>query len=315
MDERWRLAKKERALRIRAAMIQTIRLFFVTSEFLEVETPLRVPELAPESHIDAVRSGKYFLQTSPELCMKRLLAAGYSRLFQISKCFRRGERGGLHLPEFTMLEWYEAGADYRGLMDRCEDLIIYTARRLGMNEGIPLRDGRTLSLEKPWERLDLSDAFRRYGSLSLRECLDRDCFEEVLTGEIEPNLGRDRPTFLYDYPVSLGSLARRKDGDGTLTERCELYLDGIELANGFSELNDAGEQRRRFEEEQHARKERGQDAYPEPRRFLASLSHMPESAGIALGVDRLAMLFSGVATIDEVVTFTPEELLGQRERP
>lgn len=307
MDERWRLAKKEQALRTRAAMIQAIRLFFVTCDFLEVETPLRVPEIAPEAHIDAISSENEFLQTSPELCMKRLLAAGYSSLFQISKCFRRGERGGRHLPEFTMLEWYEAGADYRDLMNQCENLIIFTARRLGVNEGMPLRDGRILSLEKPWERLTLSEAFRRHGSLSLQECLDRDCFDEVLTREIEPKLGRDRPVFLYDYPVTLGSLARRKNDDGTVAERCELYLDGIELANGFSELTDAGEQRERFAAEQGLREERGQVVYREPRRFLASLPHMPESAGIALGVDRLAMLFSGAGTIDEVVAFTPED--------
>lgn len=308
MDERWRLAKKEQALRTRAAMIQAMRLFFVTSDFLEVETPLRVPEIAPEAHIDAIPSEDQFLQTSPELCMKRLLAAGYSRLFQISKCFRRGERGGLHLPEFTMLEWYEAGAGYGDLMNRCEDLIIFTARRLGVKEGIPLRDGRVLSLEKPWERLTLSEAFRLHGSLSLEECLARDCFDEVLTGEVEPNLGRDRPAFLYDYPVALGSLARRKEGDETIAERCELYLDGMELANGFSELTDTGEQRARFAAEQLLRLKRGQAVYPEPRRFLASLPQLPESAGIALGVDRLAMLFSGAGTIDEVVAFTPEEL-------
>lgn len=308
MDERWRLAKKEQALRTRAAMIQAMRLFFITSDFLEVETPLLVFEIAPEAHIDAIPSENRFLQTSPELCMKRLLSAGYSRLFQISKCFRRGERGGLHLPEFTMLEWYEAGADYRDLMNRCEDLIIFTARRLGVKEGIPLRDGRVLTLRKPWERLTLAEAFRIHGSLSLEESLARDCFDEVLTGEVEPNLGRDRPAFLYDYPVALGSLARRKDGDGTRAERCELYLDGMELANGFSELTDAGEQRARFEAEQRLRRERGQAVYPEPRRFLASLPHLPESAGIALGVDRLAMLFSGAGSIDDVVAFTPEDL-------
>ncbi|MDD5476162.1 MAG: EF-P lysine aminoacylase EpmA [Syntrophales bacterium] len=307
-DERWVLARKEPALLIRAAMIQAIRLFFVERDFLEVETPLRVREVALEAHIDAIHSEGQFLQTSPELCMKRLLAAGYPRLFQLSKCFRRGERGCLHLPEFTMLEWYEAGADYCDLMNRCEDLVICTALRLGLGDELPLRNGRVMSLKKPWERMTLSEAFYLHGSFSLEESLAGDCFEEELTSKVEPNLGLGRPTFLYDYPLSLGSLAKRKGDDDGMVERFELYLNGIELANGFSELTDVEEQRARFAAEQHLRKESGRAVYPEPGRFLASLFHMPQSAGIALGVDRLAMLFTGSKKIDEVVAFTPEEI-------
>lgn len=308
MDEQWRLARKGDALRIRADLIQSIRLFFINHDFLEVETPLRLFEIAPESSIEAIPSEEWRLQTSPELCMKRLLAAGYSRLFQVSKCFRRNERGNLHLPEFTMLEWYEQGVDYYGLMDRCEDLLAFVANRPGRGDVLELSGDRRLNLKKPWERLTLAEVFERYASCSLEEALRRDAFDEILSFEVEPHLGRGRPTFVYDYPAQLGSLARRKSDDPDLVERFELYLDGMELANAFSELVDVEDQRRRFKEEQKRRADQSLAVYPEPELFLASLQHMPESAGIALGVDRLVMLFCGARTIDEVVAFTPEML-------
>lgn len=306
-DDSWRLAVRSDALWLRARMMQAMRRFFLDRDFLEIETPLRIPAPAPELHIDAVASGAWFLHTSPELCMKRLLAAGYSRIFQICKCFRAGERGDRHLPEFTMLEWYRAGADYRTLMDDCEALISTVAREVGL-DGVVSRQGRRIGLEAPWERITVRDAFARYATISAAEALRTDCFNELLACEVEPHLGMDHPVFLYDYPVEEGALARVKEGDPGIAERFELYIAGLELANAFSELTDAVEQRRRFEEASRDRRRNGSPVCPMPERFLQALPRMSPSAGIALGVDRLVMLLADKSRIDDVVAFTPESL-------
>lgn len=306
-DDSWKLAGKADALRLRARMMDAVRRFFREEDFLEVETPLRIPAPAPESHIEAVASGQWFLQTSPELCMKRLLAAGYPRIFQISKCFRQGERGERHLPEFTLLEWYRAQADYRTLMEDCQALLALVARELGFPGVLP-RQGGWIDLSPPWERITVREAFGRYATLSADEALGTDRFDELLTGEVEPHLGILRPVFLCDYPVELAALARAKEGDPGTAERFELYLDGIEMANGFSELIDVQEQRRRFVEALGERSRQGSAPYPMPEKFLAALAGMPPSAGIALGLDRLAMLLAGKSRIDDAVAFTPESL-------
>jgi len=306
-DDGWRLAGKADALKVRAAVIQAVRRFFLNRDFLEIETPLRIPAPAPESHIDAVASGDWFLHTSPELCMKRLLAAGYRKIFQICKCFRAGERGERHLPEFTLLEWYRAGADYRALMEDCEGLIAHVARELGLGSCISW-NGMSIELAAPWERLTVREAFRRYAPIPLEEALRRDRFDEIMVCAIEPHLGSPRPLFLTEYPAALGALARVKADDPTLAERFELYIAGLELANAFSELTDVREQRRRFDQAAGERRLRRQIAYPMPEPFLAALPSMPPSAGIALGLDRLVMILAGRTRIDEVVAFTPEAL-------
>lgn len=307
MEEASLLKDRRHNLLIRARMIQAIRSFFIDRDYLDIETPLRVPTLAPESHIDAVHSDGWFLQTSPELCMKRLLAAGYSRIFQIAKCFRGAERGRLHVPEFTMIEWYRSGADYRDLMDECEDLVLFVAGRLRQDGTVTFR-GETIELERPWERISVRDAFRRHASVTMEESLADDSFDEVMVRDIEPCLGRGKPTFLYDYPVSRAALARKRADDQTVAERFEIYMGGLELANAFSELTDPEEQRRRFDEEQEYRRRAGRTVYPPAEKFLHALADMPASAGIALGIDRLAMIFTDSASIDDVVAFTPEEL-------
>ena len=307
MDEKLSLKKRKKALTTRAEMIRAIRRFFADRDYLEIETPIRVPTLAPESHIDAIPSDGWFLHTSPELCMKRLLAAGFHRIFQISHCFRKGERGRLHIDEFTLLEWYRAGIDYLDMMEECEDLFLFVAGELGFGKTIEYR-GRKIDLAKPWERISVREAFQRYSSLSPEEAIEKGCFDEIMVAEIEPNLGENKPSFLYDYPVSLGSLARKKKEDPSVAERFEIYAGGLELANAFSELTDAEEQRKRFQKEDEFRRRSKKTAYPVPEKFLDALSDMPESSGIALGVDRLAMIFAGSASIDEVVAFTPEEL-------
>ncbi len=294
-------------LQLRARIIQAIRSFFIDRQYLEIETPIRIPAPAPEAHINAVNTEDWFLQTSPELCMKRLLAAGFSRIFQICKCFRNHERGARHLPELTMLEWYRVGHNYKNLMDECEGLICFIARYLATNNSICYR-GREISLATPWIRMSVTTAFQQYASLSMERSLEKDCFDEVMANEIEPNLGAPKPLFLYDYPASRGALARLKSGNDLLAERFELYIAGIELCNGFSELSDPAEQKARFEEEQQLRKSFGYQIYPMPLKFLSALEDMPDAAGNALGIDRLTMLFSDTPAIDDVVAFTPEEL-------
>ena len=307
MARNWRLARREETLRQRARIIQATRLFFVDRGYLEVETPHRIPAPAPESHIDAVGSGPWFLHPSPELCMKRLLAAGYERIFQMCRCWREGERGSQHVPEFTLLEWYRTGDDYQALMEECEALIQTLASHLGLGQKLVFR-GQEIDLAEPWERISVRDAFRHYTTISMGEALERDRFDEMMVLEIEPRLGIKRPAFIYEYPLERATLARLKDNDPTVAERFELYIGGLELANAFSELVDPDEQRRRFALEQETRLSLGKPIYPMPETFLNELEEMPPSAGIALGVDRLVMVLLNAATIDDVVAFTPEEL-------
>ena len=307
MAENWSLLKRKKTLQQRARIVQEIRRFFIETGYVEVETPHRIPSPAPESHIDAIPSDMWFLQTSPELCMKRMVAAGYEKIFQICRCWREKERGSLHLPEFSLLEWYRAGGDYRSLMEECEGLIRFAARAIGLGEKIIFRS-HEIDLSTPWERISVNEAFRRYTKTSMTGALEQNLFDEAMVQEIEPNLGVERPMFLYDYPAQRGALARLKLEDPSVAERFELYMGGLELANGFSELIDPAEQRERFRIENRNRQSFGKPVYSMPEKFLAELDNMPPSSGIALGVDRLVMVFLDIETIDDVVAFTPEEL-------
>jgi lysyl-tRNA synthetase class 2 len=288
-------------------VIQAIRDFFTQNNFLEVETPIRCPAVIPEAQIDPVTSEGWFLQASPELCMKRLLSKGWDRIFQVCKCFRKNERGHNHLPELTMLEWYAKGHTYLDLMDQCEALVKFIAARLEL-DGRLRYQGKTILLNQPWQRISVSDAFRLYSDIPLPEALEKNQFDEIVSFRIERHLGNTVPAFLYDYPASLASLARLLPQNPAYAERVEFYMAGIELANGFTELNDAAEQKRRFGKENKIRSDRSQSLLPMPARFLKDLETMPDAAGIALGVDRLVMLFCDAETIDEVVLFTPEAL-------
>ncbi len=291
----------------RARVVDGIRTFFNRSGFMEVETPVRIPAPAPEANIDAQEAGGWFLHTSPELCMKRLLAAGYEKIYQICRCFRKDERGGRHLPEMTLVEWYAAGWDYQDLMRQCEALIVSLTDLLATGPTLSLQ-GKTIDLSPPWDRLTVDDAFRRFAGISTDDALQNGSFDEVMGLEIEPRLGLSRPLFLYDYPAACGALARLNPDNPRVAERFELYIAGLELCNGFSELIDAVEQRRRFEEEQRLRNGAGKPVYPSPEPFLEALPKMPPAAGIALGLDRLVMLFCDATAIDDVVAFVPEEL-------
>ncbi|MFH7319826.1 EF-P lysine aminoacylase EpmA [Desulfurivibrio sp. D14AmB] len=294
----------------RAGMIRAVRRFFDQRGYLEVETPIRIPAPAPEPHLIPQAAGSWFLQTSPELCMKRLLARGVPQLYQICKCFRREERGSRHLPEFTMLEWYRAGADYYDLMRECEELLAAVAGELaaGHYGSVAARTLAGLDLAPPWERLGVAEAFHRHAGMAVEEALARDLFEELLVEKIEPHLGRSRPTFLYDYPAELGALARLSPDNPAVSQRFELYIGGLELANGFSELIDPVEQRQRFVADRRKIRAAGRRPPPMPEKFLTELALMPPAAGIALGLDRLAMIMLGAHRIDAVLAFTPEQL-------
>lgn len=301
------LAGKQFCLGLRAGIIQIIRQFFIARGYLEVETPFLIPAPAPEAHIDALPAGLGFLHPSPELCMKRLVCAGYTKIFQICHCFRQAERGARHLPEFTLLEWYQAHQDYLALMDECEELFVFISRELGRGAEL-IYQGQTIRLQRPWERLTVSAAFAQYTDLDPATALAQDRFDELMVTCIEPRLGQNRPTFLKDYPASLAALARLHQETPGVAERFELYVAGLELANAFSELIDPGEQAQRFKKEQAQRAAQHKTVYPWPRKFIEALADMPPCAGIALGVDRLVMLFADQPQIDAVVAFTPEEL-------
>lgn len=316
-------------LQARAVITETVRAFFRQSEFLEIDTPIRIPCPANEDHIDAEPSGRLFLRTSPELHMKRLLAAGYERLFQLGPCFRAGEQGRRHLPEFTMLEWYRARADYLDILADCGALVGTCRDALRVKEAggcilPPLSaEGRnTLNQADPeltpsnqaedclspdWELLTVEEAFRRYAAADVDEVISANRFEEVLVDRVEPHLGVQRPTVLIDYPISMAALAKPKPGRPDRAERWELYMHGIEIANAFSELTDPDEQARRFAESVQLRQNEGRECYPIDENFMAALRRgLPPCAGIALGVDRLLMVLLGTDSLDQVVAFPPQ---------
>lgn len=300
-------------LQQRADLLQAVRSFFRGRGYIEVDTPIRLPVLLPETHIKPFSAEGWFLQTSPEQCMKRLLAQGCRQLFQICHCFRKEEHGRHHQSEFTLLEWYHVGWSYAELMQECEEFIRALVRT---GQGLPgtagqdgLRRGdQTISLAGLWQRLSVHDAFQRYARLPVAEAMRQDMFDELLVTEIEPHLGWDRPVFLYDYPAELASLARRRPDDPTVAERFELYIAGIELANGFSELIDPKEQRLRFAEAIRMSQGAGNVYAAMPERFLADLGNLDETAGVALGLDRLLMLLLGCISVAEVITL-PQQYL------
>ena len=307
-----RLAERARALK-------TIRAFFEARGFLEVETPLLVPSPGLDLHLDAFEANAVdlagapalarYLITSPEYQMKRLLADGHERIFQIAKCFRRGELGARHSPEFTMLEWYRAHAGVGDVMADTEQLVA------AVTGACVTVDGARFDASPPFARLTVCEAYQRFAGMSRAETLDaaahdEDRFFKVLVDAVEPAIARlPHALFLTEYPSTQASLARKKPGDPAVAERFELYLAGVELCNGFGELVDPVEQRARLEHDQAERRRRGLAAYPIDAKFLDALERgMPESGGNALGVDRLIALACGTTEIADVMAFTTPEL-------
>jgi len=306
VSEREILTRKRPRLETRSLVLRSIRLFFEERGFLEVDTPLRTSAPAPEQHIEAIPADEgFFLATSPELYMKRLLSAGYDKIFQISHVFRKGERGRRHLPEFTMLEWYRGGSNYLDLQADCRHLLTSICRSTGRLGGWSYQGAR-LDVTEEWQLFTIREAFTRFAGWEPGSQPDEDRFNLDLVEKIEPRLGFPSPSFLVDYPSSQAALARLKDGDPAVAERFELFWAGIELANGYSELTDAEEQRARFEAAMEARFQAGLARYPLPGAFLASVEHLAPCAGIAMGLDRLVMLLTDASDLDDVVAFPPE---------
>ncbi len=317
-------------LRARARALATLREVFAARGFLEVETPLLVPSPGLEIHLDAVRAGDGYLITSPEYQMKRLLAAGFEKIYQVCKCFRANERGAHHAGEFTMVEWYRAHAGIDAIIEDTEQLAAAVVRTLA---GAPSArvGGRAIDVTPPWRRLTVRGVMAEYAGVHVDgaepagdlvravraagiEVADGtawdDAFFAAFLARVEPAIAAlDHAIILEDWPAPLAALARRKPDDPKTALRFEAYVGGLELANAFDELTDVDEQRARFREDQRVRAERGRPVYPIDEKLLAALAEgLPPSAGIALGFDRLVMLATGAETIAEVLTFTGDEL-------
>jgi lysyl-tRNA synthetase class 2 len=317
--EEWRPLVDLETQRARATLLSRIRAYFQHAGVLEVETPVCSVHANTDPALESLVAGyvgpdfpdgtPLYLQTSPEFAMKRLLAAGSGPIFQICKAFRNSESGRLHNPEFTLLEWYRPGFDQHRLMQEVAELV-----------------NSLLPVPRPVESLSYAETYSHFLGVdphgasvqALRECaldhgvpggaeleLDRDGWLDLLlTHLLEPKLGRGRLTFLYDYPASQAALARIRQDETPVAERFELYLDGMELANGFHELTDGMEQQRRFEADNDQRREQGKEQLPIDQHLLAALrSGLPDCSGVALGVDRLLMLITGATHINEVLAF------------
>ncbi|MDD4924258.1 MAG: EF-P lysine aminoacylase GenX [Dehalococcoidales bacterium] len=303
-DERRHLLQLESNLKKRVLIYKLIRRFFEDRGFLEVETPVRVPVIAPEPYIVPFESDGWFLSTSPELHMKRMLAAGYKKLFQFSRCFRKGEQGRLHNPEFTMLEWYYANAGYLVIIQQIEDLVAYLA---GAMEFRRIKHGKLdFDISTPWSRMTVRDAYIKFAGWDPTTKPDPLRFDIDMAGKVIPGLSKDHPTVLLDYPSYAAALARIKPDNPAVAERAEIFFGELELANVYSELVDADVQKKRFVEAiGQIEKEQGKKMQM-PDKFIEALPFIPECGGVALGIDRLVMLLCNAASIDEVITFTAD---------
>jgi lysyl-tRNA synthetase class 2 len=325
-------ADKRPRLQARARMRTAVRGWFEARDFQEVETAALQTSPGNEAHIGGFAtdfttpdggSRRYYLHSSPEFACKKLLAAGETRLYAMAHVYRNGERGPLHHPEFTMLEWYRAGEAYDVLIDDCAALLGLAAQAAG-TDALVWREARCDPFAPP-ERLSVSEAFSRHAGVDLDATLGdvgrlaaeargiglrvsaddswSDLFSKILSDRIEPRLGMGRATVLDLYPVSEAALARPA-ADPRFAERFELYACGVELANAFGELTDPAEQRRRFEAEMAERRRIYGEEFPLDEDFLSALAHMPAASGIALGFDRLVMLATRARTIEDVL-WTP----------
>jgi lysyl-tRNA synthetase class 2 len=324
-------------LAARGAISRAVRAWFDEQGFCEVETGILQVSPGNETHLhaprtelvraDGTRASRY-LRTSPEFACKKLLAAGEQKIFEFARVFRDRERGDLHLPEFTMLEWYRANAGYDAVMADSIVLIAHAAQATGIGR-FSFR-GRVADPFADPELLTVAAAFERFAGVDLLATVadgkgDRDglaaaagqrvrvsdddtwsdIFSKILVEHVEPELGHGRLTILFEYPVPEAALARAKPSDPRVAERFEIYACGVELANGFGELTDAREQRRRFIEAMDEKQRRYGERYPLDDEFLDAVASMPDSSGVALGFDRLVMLASGALRIDQVVWTPP----------
>ena len=302
----WQPSASLENLQQRARLIKQIRDFFEARNVMEVETPLLCHTSVTDPHLHSMQAESCYLQTSPEYAMKRLLAAGSGPIFQISKAFRKDEAGRLHNPEFTMLEWYRPGFDHLQLINEVDELlqlVLKTAPaerktyRDIFNEQLQL-DPHTASID------ELATIAANHFTIH-EKITDRDTWLQLLMSHcIEPQLGKNQPCCIYDFPASQAALAKIQPTQPPVASRFEFYFKGIELANGFHELQNANEQRTRFESNRAERKKLSLTDVSIDELFLAALeSGLPDCAGVALGVDRLIMLASGSKHIKEVISF------------
>jgi lysyl-tRNA synthetase class 2 len=324
-------------LNARGAITRAVRTWFETEGFVEVETGILQVSPGNETHLHAPRTELFradggraarYLRTSPEFACKKLLAAGESKVFEFAKVFRDRERGDLHLPEFTMLEWYRAQASYDAIMADTVVITAHAAQATGIRQ-FSFRGKLCDPFSEP-QLITVATAFEHYAGIDLLATIDggegdraafasaasgkvriaaddtwSDIFSKILVEHIEPHLGQGRLSILFEYPVPEAALARIKASDQRVAERFEVYACGVELANGFGELTDADEQRRRFELAMEEKARRYGERYPLDEEFLAAVAGMPEASGVALGFDRLVMLASGALRIDQVVWTPP----------
>jgi lysyl-tRNA synthetase class 2 len=306
LEESSRLQKIKAKLECRARILDGIRAFFMCQGFLEIETPLRVPAVAPEQFIHPYTSEGWFLSTSPELQMKRLLSAGYERIFQICHCFRRDEHGRHHNSEFTMLEWYRAGADYQKIIADTQNLVLFLTDKLGFGNVLTYQ-GKDIDLRLPWPRISVKQAYTAWAGWDPFSDFDGQRFDDDLIDKVIPHFPAGRPIVIMDYPRECAALARIKPGTSDTAERAEVFIAGLEIANAYSELTDPSEQEKRFQAEMA---EMLKTAKPVvwPDKFMQAVKYLPECTGIALGIDRLVMLLTDSAEIAEVMAF-PSDLL------
>ena len=306
----WQPSATLTVIRERARVYRQIRSFFTMRGVLEVDTPVLMPTTGTDVHLGSLETlgagRRLFLQSSPEYAMKRLLAAGSGSIFQIAHAFRQDEQGRRHNPEFTLLEWYREGYDYQQLMDEMELLITTLSLRHCDFSRISYRQLFVQSLDLKIDELSLDDlrveCVRRVPGCD-SQTLDFDqCLDLLLALVIAPEMRGYQ--FVYDYPRSQAALARISGSDSDIAERFELFYDGVELANGFSELTDAEQQRARFEADNRVRAQQGLPQYDIDECLLAALEHgLEECAGVALGLDRLLMVLLDLDSIDQVLTF------------
>ena len=299
---------------VREKVVDTIRSFFKKRGFREVFTPILVPVPSIEPNLEVFQSElrtasglkrRAYLIMSPEYSIKKLLAAGIGNCFEITKCFRNEEEVSLlHNPEFTMLEWYRVGADYREIVEDFENLFLEIIGKEKL-----IYQGETYDLNLPWPRISFREAFKKYANRNIEEVKDED-FYKIFFNQVEPKLKEfQKPVILYDYPISQASLSRPKKEDARFAERFEVFLAGIELGNCFSELTDPTEQAKRLRRDLALRRVQGKTKYGIDRDFLKALKvGLPASAGIAVGVDRLIMLAADVPSISDIMFFPVSEL-------
>lgn len=333
------IAKHKKNLELRSQIIRLIREWFWQQDFLEMETPnlLRLPGQEPylspmpiAIHDEWKKRHEGYLHTSPEYTLKKMLGAGFKKIFSVCKVYRDYESfGGTHNPEFTMIEWYRAHEDFWKIMEDTEGLFKFIEVKLQQNFQFSSINVQNFN---QWERLHMRDAWQRYAGVNLDDYLERekmfalceekgytpsaaepyeDLFYRIFLNEIEPHLGKERPTILHHYPACMAALSRISPTDSRYAERFEVYIGGLELANCFSELVDPAEQLRRLEKDREDRKQAGKDVFAIDMEFIEALKTMPPSAGIALGVDRLVQLFAGCKNIDDVIALPASQLFSE----